>query len=122
MEITCDIAMDLVDIYSSSMASSDTVKAVREHLRTCRSCRDFYSEYKANLAEEKKKEEKNNRTFRTESSPYVSEEIISESVKRLSKKLRTRRIVSNVVSIFSVIVGFIVLAKDIFDLIDEKDK
>ena len=120
MEITCDIAMDLVDIYSSGGASEDTKSAVREHLKVCRDCRNFYDEYKKTFLEEKKSQDISK--IKTETSPNLSEEILSESVKKLSKRLRTRRIVSNAVSILSVIVGFVVIAKEVFDSIEDKGK
>ncbi len=120
MEITCNIAMDLVDIYSSGVASEDTESAVREHLKTCRDCRKFYDEYKKAFLEEKKSQDSSK--IKTETTPNLSEEILSESMKKLSKRLRTRRVVSNAVSIFSVIVGFVVLAKEVLDSVDEKGK
>ncbi|MBQ2151864.1 MAG: zf-HC2 domain-containing protein, partial [Clostridia bacterium] len=45
MKITCNLAMDLVDVYTNSVASEETVNIVKEHLRECPACRKYYSEY-----------------------------------------------------------------------------
>ena len=106
MEITCDIAMDLVDIYTSGAASEETENAVREHLKTCKDCRSFFDSYRKNF-DEQKKDEKKNKYIKVETSPYIADEILSESIKKLSKRMRTRRIISNTVGIVSIVMAII---------------
>lgn len=120
MEITCDIAMDLVDIYVSGGASEDTKESVREHLKTCRECRCFYDEYRKSIINERK--EKRNKVIKLETSPCLSEELLSESARKLSKRLRRRRIIIDVVSIISVLVGVASLLWDIFGSSDDNGK
>lgn len=108
MEITCDIAMDLVDIYTSGVASGDTKAAVKEHLKTCRDCREFYDGYKKSLKTEHKPSQ-----VKAEMSPGLSEELLSESMRKLSKRLRTRRIVRNVTSIAAVIVSIALFVREL---------
>ena len=45
--ITCDVIMDLVAVYKDGIASPDTRKLVRAHLRTCPVCRQMYAGYRA---------------------------------------------------------------------------
>lgn len=103
MEITCDIAMDLVDIYTSGAASDDTENAVKEHLKTCKECRSFYDGYKKNLDVDGDK----NKYIKVETSPYIADEILSESIKKLTKRLKTRRIISNTVGIISIVMAVV---------------
>lgn len=121
MEITCNIAMDLVDIYTSGAASVDTEKAVEEHLKTCKECRGFYDGYRKNLDEEKKDEQKNN-CIRVETSPYIADEILSESIKKLTKRIKTRRIISNTVGIVSIVMAVIVAIGEFARAVKGDDK
>ena len=116
MEITCDIAMDLVDIYTSGAASVDTEKAVEEHLKTCKECRGFYDGYRKNLDEEK------NNYIKFETSPYIADEILTESIKKLTKRIKTRRIISNTVGIVSVITAVIVAIGEFARAVKGDDK
>ncbi len=109
MEITCDIVTDLVDVYTNNVASEDTVNAVKEHLKTCPECRRHYEEYKWNIESERK-----NKVFVTEKSPGLNEEIILESMNKLSKRLKTRRTIRNITSVFAVVVSLVVLLKGFF--------
>ena len=99
MEITCDIAMDLVDIYTSGAASEETKNAVKEHLKTCKECRSFFDGYKKNVNDD------NNNYITVETSPYIADEILSESIKKLTKRIKTRRIISNTVGIISIVMA-----------------
>ena len=110
MEITCDIAMDLVDVYTSRAASEDTEAAVRDHLKSCKECRRFYDGYKKSLDEEKKKKQT---CFKVETSPCAADELIADSMTKVSKRLRRRRILSIVCSCISIA---IVLASAVIDL------
>ena len=109
MEITCDIVMYLVDVYTNGIASEDTANAVREHLKTCPDCRRHYDEYKKTLDNEKK-----NKYFVVEKSPDFCDDIILESVNKISKRLKVRRTIRNVTSVVAVIVSLTVLLKGVF--------
>ena len=85
MKITCNLAMDLVDVYTNSVAREETVNIVKEHLRECPACRKYYSEYKKELRDNKP-------VFKAEFSPHLSEELLTSGIERLSKRLRIRRI------------------------------
>lgn len=113
MKINCDIAMDLVDIYTSGASSDETQAAVEEHLKTCRSCRDFYSGYKADIGS--KKHQKATPNLRFEASG-VDEELITRSLSRLSKRLRTRQVITTTCAAIAAVLG---LAAVLYDLINE---
>lgn len=46
MNISCDMAMDLIALYCDGVASPDTKKAVREHLAVCPVCSRAYEAYR----------------------------------------------------------------------------
>lgn len=46
-DISCDVVMDLVAVYKDGLASDDTRRLVRAHLRTCPGCRQLYAGYHA---------------------------------------------------------------------------
>lgn len=114
MEITCDIAMDLVELYTSGVASEDSREAVKKHLKGCKECRRFYEGYKKSMAEP-------DRYIRLEASPDAADEILSESVNKLSKRLRRRRIVKNITGGMLLTLGAAFLIKGLADMIDGKD-
>ena len=45
MNISCDMVMDLISLYNDGVASDDTCRAIREHLRGCSACRRAYASY-----------------------------------------------------------------------------
>lgn len=116
MKITCDLAMDLVDIYSSGAASADTKNAVDEHLKTCRSCREFYKDYRSDM--KKKKIEKQTPNLRFEANG-VDEEVISRTLSSLSKRLRKRQVLTTTIAAATAVFG---LAAFLYDLISDYRK
>jgi len=118
MKITCDVAMDLAEIYLNGTPSDDTRCAVKNHLKECKKCRDFYTDYKNELNEAKKDVEKKI-TF--ECSPYIADEILSESLKKISKRLRKRKIVTNTIAAVTAVIGLIFTAAEFIEYISEKD-
>ena len=114
MEISCDIVMDLVDVYTNEIASKDSVDMVREHLKTCASCRRQYDEYKKSLKNEPK-----NKVFITEKSPGLNEDVVMEGMKKLSKRLKIRRNIRNITSVTAVIISLTVFLKEV--LSDRRD-
>lgn len=98
MTISCDMAMDLIALYNDGVASEDTRRAVREHLRSCPSCAKAY----ANYSEKRRKERV--RQARSQSSAELSAKYAS-----LAKDLRKKHLIKTAVVIsvmtFSVAVG-----------------
>lgn len=45
MSLNCEIVMDLVALYHDGEASKGSEAAVKEHLKRCKSCREFYKQY-----------------------------------------------------------------------------
>ena len=120
MEITCDIAKDLVDICTSGAASGNTQTAVREHLKTCKDCRSFYDSYKKSL--EGGSDDDKIKRIEYETSPYLADEILSESIKKLSKRLRKRRAVSNAIGIATIVIGIVFAVTECLEAIKIKNK
>lgn len=92
MVISCDIAMDLVELYTCGAASDGTAQAVKAHLKTCPECRRFYDGYK------KSSEVDMNQSPKLAIGVDVPEDKIAESVKTLSKRLRKKRVFSNIIN------------------------
>jgi len=106
MKITCNLAMDLVDVYTNSVASEETVNIVKEHLRECPACRKYYSEYKKELRDNKP-------VFKAEFSPHLSEELLTSGIERLSKRLRIRRIARYITNAAVFITAAALLLKEV---------
>ncbi|WMI80494.1 zf-HC2 domain-containing protein [Anaerotignum sp. MB30-C6] len=45
MSLNCDIVMDLVALYHDGEASKTSEAAVRDHLKECKHCREYYRQY-----------------------------------------------------------------------------
>ncbi|MBR7031999.1 MAG: zf-HC2 domain-containing protein [Clostridia bacterium] len=45
MKLTCDMVTDLYPLYKDGLASPDTKDAIKEHLKNCDDCRNFYRRY-----------------------------------------------------------------------------
>lgn len=116
MTLNCDIAMDLVDIYSSGGASDETKASVEEHLKTCKSCREFYNDYKS--IELCKKANKEPKHFRAEA-VGVDEALISQSLSRLSKRLKARQLITTACAVTTALFGIGAL---LYDLISDYNK
>ena len=108
MEITCDMAKDLADIYVSGNASAETARAVEEHLGGCDECRVYYEKRKERTAPH----------FRVETSGVASE-LIEDNLKKLSKRLRVRRIIGAVCASAAAVVG---ISAVLYDLISDYRK
>ncbi|MDE7121569.1 MAG: zf-HC2 domain-containing protein [Oscillospiraceae bacterium] len=82
MNMTCNFAKDLAELYHENLVSPETADAIRSHLKTCADCRKYYREFRA--LQKHKSVEKN---------PEFSD--LSETEKRLcetlSRRLRRRR-------------------------------
>ena len=54
MNISCDMAMDLIALYCDGVASADSRKAVREHLAVCPVCSRAYDAYRKSHEQRKR--------------------------------------------------------------------
>ena len=104
MKITCNLAMDLVDVYTNSVASDETVKIVKEHLHECPACRKYYADYKKELSGSNKHKP----VFKAELSSGLPEELLTQGIEQLSKRLRVRRTVRGITSA-AVFIGTVAL-------------
>ncbi len=94
MEITCDMARDLADIYESGKASEETVCAVEKHLEGCKECRGYYES----------RNERRTPRFRVETSG-IDAELIEENLRKLSKRLRVRQVIGSVCAVATAVIG-----------------
>ena len=83
MKITCNIIRDLLPLYAEDLASEDTRALVDEHLGECESCTNVLNEMK-------------------KSSP-VPVEAAPESLNKVKKTIRRRRVVSVMAAVLTVI-------------------
>lgn len=113
MEITCNMAKDLANLYLCGAASDDSISAVEEHLLSCSCCRAFYDSYKSMLG--------NNDSF--EAVDYsLSDEKLNEKVKILSSKLRKKRRLTHIANTSLLIGGAAMLSVGLAFLINSGDK
>lgn len=90
MEITCNMAIDLADLYISGATSDDSNQAIEAHLAGCPKCREFYKNCEqlfGNSFDESKKD------ITPDCIPpsKLSEEKLNENVRLLSQRLRKKR-------------------------------
>ncbi len=104
MNITCDMAMDLAELYISDAASDDSAAAVREHLKTCSECRRFYDGYKRSMKNDKK------RSARESCCKEPEEEQLCEDMMKISGRLRRRKRLAGMLGSGVVIAGAAMLA------------
>ena len=45
MKLTCDMVTDLYPLYKDGLASEDSRAAIKEHLKSCDDCRNFFRRY-----------------------------------------------------------------------------
>lgn len=95
MNITCDMAMDLVALYKDGVASEDSNEAVRAHLKTCPECRRAYSQYSAD------------RTHAAPAPSPIPQEDLAQKYYKLAKHLHKQHVVSTaaVLSVVALSVG-----------------
>ena len=90
MNISCDMALDLITLYKDGVASEDSKKAIREHLKGCPDCARLYRNYSAALS------------ARSAKKCAVPNGEANEKYTHLAQDLRKRRIV-NTVSMVSAV-------------------
>lgn len=112
MEITCDIAMDLAELYICGAASDESTEAVRHHLRNCPECRRFYEGYKRSIKKEP--------ACRVETEDEL--EPSDEKLEQLSKRLRKRRIFTHVANSTLLTVGAVMLTVGVAVLVNSRNK
>ena len=110
MKISCDVAKDMADVYTSGQASGDTNAALAEHLKTCSTCREYFKNYKSGYG----KFEKRTPNFRIEASG-IDEQLLTRNLSKLSKRLRTRQMVGTVCAVVTAIFGLSVLLYEVIN-------
>lgn len=93
MDMTCNMAMDLVVLYKDGLASDDTRRAVRMHLHDCPDCRRAYASYKKTTDAVGKKH------------VPLPEYDLSQGYQALAKHLRKRHVLSS-----AAVIGVMVLS------------
>lgn len=94
MKISCEIIQDLLPLYYDEVCSDDSKKTIEEHLNTCDNCSNYLKSMSSKNFEEKP-------TLNTEKSKI-------NSLKTLNKELFRKKVKTVLISIFSVIVIFII--------------
>ncbi len=104
MSIPCDMIRDLADKCESGEASAETRAAVESHLEGCESCRRYYESRRAAVI----------------SAPHLrveaggaDEALIAESLRKLSKRLHTRRTIGAVCAAATAAIGLSALLYDV---------
>lgn len=88
MNLTCDIVKDLSELYKNNEVSDDSGAKIEEHLKDCKSCREYY---KTDGASKKSKK-------------CLQNDVASDcDYTTISKRLQRRRIISIIVT--SAVVG-----------------
>lgn len=99
MNMTCEVAMDLAELYHAELVSAESAGAIHEHLKECSKCRSYYKEYDA---------------VRRHHFRVPSLEDIADTEERmyasLSRKLRRRRFAQIVGTSAAIGAGSIMLA------------
>ena len=112
MNISCDMAIDLLSLYMDGAASDDSKRAVREHLAKCPSCSRIYKSYKTEMARGKNGSGKR---YEAPDSLYYKAGTITEKYKILADSLRKKRLTDTVsvttVVALSVSIGAVALIK-----------
>ncbi|MCI8388245.1 MAG: hypothetical protein HFE63_07275 [Clostridiales bacterium] len=94
MNISCDMAMDLIALYNDGVASEDSRQAIREHLKGCPDCRRAFAEYSA---ERKKAAEER-----------IARDDVSEKYTLLAKHLRRNHMISTATVMSVVAISLLV--------------
>lgn len=113
MEITCNMAKDLANLYICGAASDDSNRAIEEHLAACPECSAFYESYK-NMLDSTENAEK--------TAPDLSEEKLNENVKLLSHRLRKKRRLTHIANAAFVAGGAAMLTVGLAFLINSSEK
>ena len=114
MKMSCEMAKDLAQVYFSDNASEKTKNAVKEHLAECSGCRSFYDGYA-------KGEEKCHKVI-VEACPELEDELICDSMDKISKRLRRRKIISDSIRVFCLVVTIVVgIASLVYDIMNDDE-
>lgn len=89
MIVDCNIIKDLIPLYKEGISSKESKELVEEHIKTCKSCRDYYQSLNDD-------EVTNNQPL----------EFVSQSIEK-NKKNRSRMIGSLVFSVLLIVFSFL---------------
>ena len=114
MNLTCDMVQDLLPLYKDGLASEDSAKAIREHLRSCKSCRDLHR--KTVVSDMKQ------RVCRKKHScppPPFPEDVELHRFRKISERLRRRHLIRSALmvvvisaSLLTILFSFLKKGKD----------
>lgn len=121
MEITCNMAIDLADLYISGATSDDSNRAVEAHLAGCPKCREFYKKCEK-LFGNSFDESKVNNTPDCIPPSKISEEKLTENVRLLSQRLRKKRRLTHFANAAFIGVGIAMLTAGLAFLLNSGDK
>lgn len=105
MNMTCEVARDLAELYHENLVSTESAKAIRAHLKECGRCRRYYKTY----------ETMNRLHFPLYSAPDI-EDAEARSYEALSRRLRKRRLFEIVGTGAAIGAGTIMLAAGVIML------
>lgn len=78
LKLSCAVVQDLAALYTDGGASEPTAQAVAAHLKTCKTCSEYYKEYKKSGANREQAPEQ----------PASMATPTAESYARLARRLR----------------------------------
>lgn len=106
MNMTCEVARDLAELYHEGLVSTESARAIRAHLKECVRCRRYYKTY----------DTMNAIHFPLYETPDI-EDAEARSYEVLSKRLRKRRMFEIVTTSAAIGAGSIMLAAGIVLLV-----
>ena len=106
MNMTCEVARDLAELYHEGLVSTESARAIRAHLKGCSRCRRYYKAY----------DTMNTLHFPLYQDPDI-EDAEARSYEALSKRLRKRRVFEIVTTGAAIGAGSIMLAAGIILLV-----
>ena len=82
MRMNCEIIQDLIPVYHDGIASEETSRAMRLHLKNCPDCRRYYAQYCRSMQLELAAEAE------------ISRDAAGDAFASLSRRMRRRRMLS----------------------------
>ena len=116
----CDVIRDLIPMYTDKTASAETEETVREHLKTCRECRNFFASWKT--YETKEADSENRRKLEraaAESGADITE--LEYKFASLSSKLKKRRLRNLLIAIAVAVSVLTYVTIDIVNTLKRKE-
>ncbi len=112
MKFTCDVVTDLYPLYKDGLASADSREAIKEHLKECEECRNFYRRYPFH-------EKLLRSSAAGENANPTHSASLSNGFYSISKKIRRNRNIKYAIAALSVIILSIIA---FFKFFNDRDK